>query len=587
MKNFFGAFFGSCLGILLTGIVITLITIVSIKNMVDDGNDKTYNSVENSVLKLSLNDQIKERTVENPFSKINLGPLMPEGSLGLNTILLNIKKAKEDKDIKGIYLEISNPIAGFATLEEIRNALIDFRSSGKFIYAYSETYSQKAYYIASTASKLYLNPQGTLEVKGLSSQIMFFKNMLDKLGVEVQVFRHGKFKSAIEPFMLDKMSEANRSQVETYLGSLWNHMLAGISKSRGITASEINNMADNLLIRNPSDALKYKLVDALKYEDEAMDDIKKAISIDQKEKIHFVSLEKYAESPNKTKLSSNKIAVVYAVGEIVSGKGSDDQVGSESVAKALRDARLDTSIKAIVFRVNSPGGSALASDVMWREVLLAKAAKPVVVSMGDVAASGGYYISCAANRIFAQPNTITGSIGVFGLIPNAQKALSEKLGITIDTVNTNKHSDVGTILRAASADEYNYIQKSVEDIYDVFITKVAEGRNISKNNVDSIGQGRVWSGTDALKIKLVDEIGGINDAIAYAAKLAKLSNYKLIDLPKQKDPLEELFNTGADEIETRTMKANLGEQYIFIKQLKTVLLKKGIQARVPYEMIIE
>ena len=587
MKNFFGAFFGSCLGILLTGIVITVITIVSIKNMVDDGNDKTYNSVENSVLKLSLNDQIKERTVENPFSKINLGPLIPEGSIGLNTILLNIKKAKEDKDIKGIYLEISNPIAGFATLEEIRNALIDFRSSGKFIYAYSETYSQKAYYIASTASKLYLNPQGTLEVKGLSSQIMFFKNMLDKLGVEVQVFRHGKFKSAIEPFMLDKMSEANRSQVETYLGSLWNHMLAGISKSRGITASEINNMADNLLIRNPSDALKYKLVDALKYEDEAMDDIKKAISIDQKEKIHFVSLEKYADSPNKAKLSSNKIAIVYAVGEIVSGKGSDDQVGSESVAKALRDARLDTSIKAIVFRVNSPGGSALASDVMWREVLLAKAAKPVVVSMGDVAASGGYYISCAANRIFAQPNTITGSIGVFGLIPNAQKALSEKLGITIDTVNTNKHSDVGTILRAASADEYNYIQKSVEDIYDVFITKVAEGRNISKNNVDSIGQGRVWSGTDALKIKLVDEIGGINDAIAYAAKLAKLSNYKLIDLPKQKDPLEELFNTGADEIETRTMKANLGEQYIFIKQLKTVLLKKGIQARVPYEMIIE
>jgi protease-4 len=587
MKNFFGAFFGSCLGILLTGIVITVITIVSIKNMVDDGNDKTYNSVENSVLKLSLNDQIKERTVENPFSKINLGPLMPEGSLGLNTILLNIKKAKDDKDIKGIYLEISNPIAGFATLEEIRNALIDFRSSGKFIYAYSETYSQKAYYIASTASKLYLNPQGTLEVKGLSSQIMFFKNMLDKLGVEVQVFRHGKFKSAIEPFMLDKMSEANRSQVETYLGSLWNHMLAGISKSRGITAAEINNMADNLLIRNPSDALKYKLVDALKYEDEAMDDIKKAISIDQKEKIHFVSLEKYADSPNKAKLSSNKIAIVYAVGEIVSGKGSDDQVGSETVAKALRDARLDTSIKAIVFRVNSPGGSALASDVMWREVLLAKAAKPVVVSMGDVAASGGYYISCAANRIFAQPNTITGSIGVFGLIPNAQKALSEKLGITIDTVNTNKHSDVGTILRAASTDEYNYIQKSVEDIYDVFITKVAEGRNISKNNVDSIGQGRVWSGTDALKIKLVDEIGGINDAITYAAKLAKLSSYKLIDLPKQKDPLEELFNTGADEIETRTMKANLGEQYIFIKQLKTVLLKKGIQARVPYEMIIE
>lgn len=587
MKSFFGAFFGSCLGILLTGVVIIVITIFSIKSMVDDGEVKSYKAVENSVLKLSLNDQIKERTVENPFSKINLGPLMPKGSLGLNTILLNIEKAKQDKNIKGIYLEISNPIAGFATLEEIRNALIDFKSSGKFIYAYSETYSQKAYYIASTASKLYLNPQGTLEVKGLSSQIMFFKNMLDKVGVEVQIFRHGKFKSAIEPFMLDKMSEANRTQVETYLGSLWNQMLAGISKSRGISVADINKMADNLLIRNPNDALKYKLVDDLKYEDEAMDAIKKAINIDQNDKIHFVSFEKYAESPDKTKSSSNKIAVVYAVGEIVSGEGSDDQVGSETVAKALREARLDTSIKAIVFRVNSPGGSALASDVMWREVLLAKAVKPVVVSMGDVAASGGYYISCAANRIFAQPNTITGSIGVFGIIPNAQKALSEKLGITIDTVNTNKHSDVGTILRGATADEYNYIQKSVEDIYDVFITKVAEGRNISKNNVDSVGQGRVWSGTDALKIKLVDELGGINDAIAYAAKLAKVTSYKLIDLPKQKNPLEELFSNGADEIEARTMKANLGEQYIYIKQLKNVLLKKGIQARVPYEMIIE
>lgn len=591
MKNFLGAFFGSCLGILVTGVVVAIIAIVSvtntIKNAIDNGGDEPYSSVENSVLRLNLDDEIKERGVDNPFGKMNLGPLMPKGNLGLNTILLNIKKAKADKDIKGIYLEIGSPSAGFATLEEVRNALLDFKSSGKFIYAYSETYSQKGYYVATTANKLFLNPQGGLEIKGLSSQIMFFKNMLDKLDVEVQIFRHGKFKSAIEPFMLDKMSEANRSQVETYLGSLWNQMISGISKTRNITVADINKMADGLLIRNPEDALKYKLVDGLKYEDEAFDEIKKSIGIAQKDKIHFVTLDKYKSSPNNFALSSNKIAIIYAVGEIESGKGDEDKMGSETIAKALRDARLDTSIKAIVFRVNSPGGSALASDVMWREVVLAKAVKPVVVSMGDVAASGGYYISCAASRIFAQPNTITGSIGVFGMIPNAQKALANKLGINIDTVNTNKHSDVGTILRGVTPDEYDYVQKSVEAIYDVFITKVADGRGMAKNNVDSIGQGRVWSGTDALKIHLVDELGGINDAIAYAAKLAKLPNFKTIDLPKKKDPLEELLDNSTDEMEARTMKANLGEQYIYLKQLKNVLLKKGVQARVPYEMIIE
>jgi protease-4 len=587
MKNFFGAFFGSCLGILLTGLVITVIAIFSIKSLVDDGNSKHYVSVKNSVLKLNLNQPILERSVENPFGKLDLGPLFPPPVIGLNTILSNIKKAKVDINIKGIYLEINSPVAGFATLEEIRNALIDFKTSGKFIFAYSETYSQKAYYIASVANKIYLNSQGTLELKGLSSQIMFFKNMLAKLGVEVQIFRHGKFKSAIEPFMLDKMSEANRSQIESYLASLWNHMLKGISESRKISVINLNKMANDLLIRNPEDALKNKLVDGLKYEDEVFDEIKKEIKIDGSDKIHFVSFDKYTLSPNVLKLSKDKIAIVYAVGEIISGKGSDDYIGSETLSKTLRDARLDTTIKAIVLRVNSPGGSALASDVIWREVLLAKTLKPIVVSMGDVAASGGYYISCGASKIFAQPNTITGSIGVFGLLPNLQKALSDKLGITIDTVNTNKHSDVGTILRGASSLESEYIQKSVEDIYDVFIKKVSEGRQISKSAVDSIGQGRVWSGENALKIKLVDEIGGINDAIAAAAKLAKISNYKLIDLPIQKNPIEELLSKGADEIEARTMKTNLGEQYIYIKQLKNVLIKKGIQARIPYEMLIE
>ncbi len=569
-------------------IIIVIASLTSVFSEAVKMNDhEVYKPKENSVLRIDLNGDIKERGVKNPFGELDLGPFMPEPSVGLNDIIANLKKAKDDKNIRGIYLEISNPIAGFATLEEVRNALLDFKSSGKFIYAYSEVYSQKAYYLATTANKLYLNPQGGMEIKGLSSQIMFFKKMLDKLDMEVQIFRHGKFKSAIEPFMLDKMSDANRTQVETYLGSLWNHMVDGIAKNRKITPKEINDMANNLSIRNPEDAVKYKLVDALKYEDEVFSDIKKNISLSETDKINFVSLNKYSGAFKESKLSKDKIAVIYAIGEIESGEGDDEKIGSVRIAKAIREARLDKNVKAIVLRVNSPGGSALASDVIWRETVLAQKAKPFIVSMGDVAASGGYYISCAADRIFAQPNTITGSIGVFGMIPNAQKALSEKLGITIDTVNTNKHSDVGTILRGASSEEFEYVQQSVEHIYDVFITKVANGRKTSKNNIDSVGQGRVWSGADAIKINLVDELGGINDAIAYAAKQAKISDYKLQLLPKQKDPLQELLGNTNDEMEARAMKTNLGEQYKYVKQVKNVLQLKGVQARLPYEIIIE
>lgn len=569
-------------------LIIVIASITSVFSEAIKMNEhETYKPKENSVLRIDLNGEIKERGVKNPFGEIDLGPFMPKPSLGLNDIIDNLKKAKDDKNIRGIYLEISDPVAGFATLEEVRNALMDFRTSGKFIYAYSEVFSQKAYYLATTANKLYLNPQGALEIKGLSSQLMFFKKMLEKLDVEVQIFRHGKFKSAIEPFMLDKMSDANRTQVETYLGSLWGHMITGIAKNRNITTNDINEMANNLSVRSPEDAVKYKLVDDLKYEDEVFSAIKKNIGISESDKIHFVSLTDYSGAFKESKLSKDKIAVVYAVGEIESGEGDDEKIGSARIAKAIREARLDKNVKAIVLRVNSPGGSALASDVIWRETVLAQKAKPFIVSMGDVAASGGYYISCAADRIFAQPNTITGSIGVFGMIPNAQKALSEKLGITIDTVNTNKHSDVGTILRGVSADEYEYVQQSVEHIYDIFITKVAAGRKTTKNNIDSVGQGRVWSGADAIKINLVDELGGINDAIAYAAKQAKVSDYKLQLLPKQKDPLQELLGNTKDEMETRAMKTNLGEQYKYVKQVKNVLQLKGVQARLPYEMIIE
>ena len=590
-KLFFGAFFGSCLGILVTGVVITLIIVFSIIGSVKDavkmGEEKTFALKDNAVLKLDLNGIISDRGSRNPLGDLDLGPFMPKGNIGLNDIITNLQKAKSDPKIKGIYLEVGSPSAGFATLEEIRNALLDFKSSEKFIYTYAEGYSQKGYYVATVADKVLLNPQGGMEIKGLSTQLMFFKNMLEKLNVEVQIFRHGKFKSAIEPFMLDKMSDANRAQVEIYLGSIWNQMVKGIGQQRGISAEAINAMADNMSVRSPEDALSLKLVDGLEYEDEVLSGIRKKLSIKEKDKINFVSLENYLNSGNKVNTSSNRIAVIYASGEIESGDGEENSIGSDRIAKAIREARLDDDIKAIVLRVNSPGGSALASDVIWRETTLAKKAKPFVVSMGDVAASGGYYISCAADRIFAQPNTITGSIGVFGLIPNAQKALSEKLGITIDTVNTNKHSDVGTILRGVTKEEHAYIQQGVEKIYDVFITKVGEGRNMPKNDVDSIGQGRVWSGADAVKIGLVDELGGLNEAVSYAAKKAKLKDYKIKDYPKRKEPLLEMLGASQEEVETRAIKSKLGEQYIYLQQLKHVLGSKGVQARLPYEMIIE
>lgn len=590
-RLFFGAFFGSCLGILVTGVVITLIivfTIIgSVKDAVKLGEEKTFAVKDNAVLKLDLNEPISDRGQRNPFGELDLGPFAPKGQIGLNDIITNLQKAKSDPNIKGIFLDVSSPSAGFATLEEIRTALLDFKSSKKFIYTYAEGYSQKGYYVATVADKIFLNPQGGMEIKGLSTQLMFFKNMLEKLDVEVQIFRHGKFKSAIEPFMLDKMSDANRAQVETYLGSIWNQVVKGISEQRGIPAADINAMADQISVRSPEDALNFKLVDDLYYEDEVQSAIRKKIGIAEKDKINFVSLNNYLNAGNTPKTASARIAVIYATGEIESGNGSDNSIGSDRIAKAIRDARLDDDIKAIVLRVNSPGGSALASDVIWRETVLAKKVKPLVVSMGDVAASGGYYISCAADRIFAQPNTITGSIGVFGLIPNAQKALSQKLGITIDTVNTNKHSDVGTILRGVTSEEHAYIQQGVEKIYDVFITKVGEGRKMPKSNVDSIGQGRVWSGVDAIRIGLVDELGGLNDAVSYAAKKAGIKDYKLVDFPKRREPLLEMLGATEEEMETRAIRSRLGEHYIYIQQLKHVLGTKGIQARLPYEMIIE
>ncbi len=591
MKQFFGAFFGSVVGIVIASIIAALIIVAGVTASFSDAfkkDEKAFKSKGTSVLELVFDSEIIDREKKNPFEELDLGDFGGEKGMGLNTILNNLEKAKEDTAIKGLFLNFKGFMAGKSALMDIRQGLVDFKKSGKFVYAYSEGYSQSAYYLASAADKIFLNPQGGMEWKGLNMSLMFYKKTLEKLGIDVQIYRHGKFKSAIEPFILDKMSDANRLQAETFLNSIWNNMLVDISESRKISIDELNAMANTLAINFPEDALSNKLVDDLKYEDEVMSELKKKLKLKEKDKINFVSHAKYAKAKDKKKeKTEDKIAVIYAIGQINSGEGDDEEIGSETIAQAIKDARLNDKVKAIVLRVNSPGGSALASEIIWREAVLAKKTKPFIVSMGDVAASGGYYISCAADKIFAQPNTITGSIGVFGMVPNFKSAFEDKLGITIDTVNTNKYSDVMTTMRGATPTESVYIQKSVEKIYDVFIGRVADGRKMSKEQVDSIGQGRVWSGSDALKINLVDELGSLNDAIAFAAKKANLKNYKLMDLPKQKNPFEDIFSKIETETEAKMVKKSMGEYYGYWKHVKSLMNNKGVYARVPYDFIIQ
>jgi len=584
MKQFFGAFFGSIIGIIVAAALAILLLVVAVKSSINEAfkDEEAGNSIvkSNSVLKLTLDGRITERSKENPLEDLlPAGPFSESSSNGLNDLTEKIKKAKGDAKVSGIFLCFKNFQTGFATLEELRNALLDFKSSGKFIYSYAEVYDQKDYYLASSANKIFLNPQGALEWKGLSTTLMFFKHSFEKLDLDVQIFRHGKFKSAIEPFMLDKMSEANRMQAETFLSSMWNQMTTGIAKERNLKVEDLNAMANNLSLRSPEDALK-GMVDQLSYEDEVVSAIKKKIGVAEKDKFKFVDFNKY-EAKNSVALKSGRIAVIYANGSIGEGEGSDDEIGSDRLSRTIREARLDDKIKAIVLRVNSPGGSALASDVIWREMALARKEKPTVVSMGDLAASGGYYISCAAERIFAQPNTLTGSIGVFGVIPNFKKMLESKLGITLDTVNTNKYSDMGA-LRPLSATESNFIQVSIEKVYGTFISRVADGRNLSLLQVDSIGQGRVWAGSDALKIGLVDELGGLNDAIAYAAKKAKIKEYRIQEMPKQISPFDGLLGKKEAEFESRLLQNKLGPLYNYFTQIQELSKMKGIQARLPY-----
>ena len=573
MKNFLKSTFSRLLSLILLVVLFLILVAILIPKA-----EQVIIVKDNSVLKIEFNDQILDRTSGNPFDAINIMDFSQEESVEFKDILDNIEKAKNDDKIKGIYLNFSSVNAGFSQIEEIRNKLLEFKENGKFIYSYADSYNQAAYYLASVSDKIVLNPEGIIELNGLSIGVMFYKGLMDKLGIEAQIIRHGKFKGAVEPFMYNQMSNENREQLEKFVNSLSDYMIGGIATAReGISSEEIHIMINNMDLSSSIKCLDRKIIDEILYEDEILSQLADLAE-------NEITLTDYMKGDNpKTSTSNNKIAIIYATGAINTGKGSYNTIGSETTVGAIREASEDENVKAIVLRVNSPGGSALASEIIWREINLAKQKKKIVVSMGDYAASGGYYIACNADRIFANNSTLTGSIGVFGIVPNTKKFLNEKLGIYIETVNTHKHSDIGMGYRRLSDEEVSVIQNSVEDIYETFITHVSEGRGITKQQVDEIGQGRIWSGVDALSIGLIDELGGLEAAIVSAAELAELEDYRIITLPKKTDMLEEFIKSFSAK-QNIVLPEFLGISEKTMNQLEFLNSKDKIQARIPFIM---
>ena len=585
MKQFFKFMFASMLGTFLLFILVTLISFGIIAAIIATASSDETVISKNTLLLVKLNKEIADRGSK---SKLVMGYAGPEKMTGLNDVLDNLKKAKQDNNIVGIYLDLSDIPFGISTLDEIRDGLLDFKTSGKFIWAYSEGYSQKSYYLATAADKIYLNPQGMIDFKGLASEMVFLKGMLEKLDIKMQIIRHGKFKAATEPLFLDKMSPENRIQITKLIDDIWEKMVSGIAESRKISKEELNRFADSLKIQTAEDALKYKFVDQLVYKDQLLSMIKKQMNIEEKKNIQLVTMDNYttALDSRKPRTGSDKIAVIYASGSIAGGEGDDQSIGSERISRTIRKAREDDKVKAIVFRINSGGGSALASDVIWREIDLARKIKPIVASFGDVAASGGYYIACAATKIMADPTTITGSIGVFGVIPNMEGLFNKKLGITFDWAMTNKNGDYIPVMKPLSPYQTMLIQRDVDHIYDVFTGKVAEGRKLMKARVDSIGQGRVWSGSDAKKIGLIDDFGGLTQAVELAATLAKTKNYRIVSLPEQKEWFEELIDQLTGNDPSVKLKEALGNDYRFYQYYKEIREMKGVQARMIMDLNI-
>lgn len=571
-------------GIIITSFLLFLIMLISISAMMAAGN-KPVSIAENSVLVLNTGIIIPDRNNDNPFSAFDPISRTIKKASGLNDILSNINKAKNDPKIKGILIEGGALPSGWATADEIRRALIDFRSSGKFVYAYADyLMTQQSYFIATAADRIWINPIGSLELKGISAEISFYHKALEKLGVEVQVIRHGKFKGAVEPYMLDEMSKDNRSQIAAYIGSIWDHAVSVISESRSIPEKRIREMADSLSSYSISYMTRQGILDGTMYRDQLDDTIRSATGTKEGKKLSFINMTKYSRVPDPLVKTSvkDKIAVIYAAGSIVTGKGDGSNIGGNSCAAELRKVREDSTIKAVVFRINSRGGNAMASDIIWREVSLTSKVKPVIVSMGNYAASGGYYMAAAATKIFASPATITGSIGVFGLIPNFNPLLEDRLGISSEVVGTNTFSDSPSVTRPMSGYEKNMMQYNVEQTYSTFTDVVAEGRKMKKADVDSIGQGRVWSGTDALNLGLVDTLGGLTDAINEAVAMTNLKEYRIVERPEKVDLYTSLLLDLSEDMKLKTLREELGLNVKYLLEMKEILSMEGVQASLPY-----
>ena len=584
MKSFFKTFFASFLGSAVLLAVLVILLIISFVSSLAKSSETNVTLKPKTVLYMNLNYDIPERTNSNSLEMyFNVNDI---DMAGMNDILNNIDAAATDPNIEGIFLDLSIINTSSANIEEIRNRLISFKESGKFIISYSETYSQSAYYLASVSDKIYMLPDGVLDIHGMASQAMFYKHLLEKLDIEMQIIRpaNNKFKSAVEPYFLDEMSEANREQTSVLMNSIWNKICNDISIARNIKVETINQLADNLtLMFDAQAAVDNGFVDELIYKDELLAKLHELTNTPDNKKLNIIKNTQYAKVRPELYKGEDKIAIVYASGQIIDGEGDESTIGSTTLSAALRQARNDKKVKAIVMRVNSPGGSAVASEVIRREVELAANEKPVIVSMGNYAASGGYWISSSSDYIFADPNTLTGSIGVFGTFPNLEGFFNDKLGLTFDEVKTNKNSDFGSLTKPLTPYQMKMMQKHVTDTYDDFITLVSTERNLRKTFVDSIGQGRVWSGTDAIEIGLVDELGGIDKAIAYAATKAGLSSYSIKEYPKQEDVLESLFKTETQEYYTKSiMKQNLGKAYQYLETIEKINQTEGVQALMPF-----
>ena len=586
MWQFVKYVFATIIGLLLFTII-SFLLLIGIGAALGSSDDKT--KVEaNTVLKLNLDVPIQEVSIENPFAEFSGG----QGNvLGLMDIKKAIANAKADPNIKGIYLDNQYPMAGWATLEEIRSSLLDFKKSKKFIYSYGEVLTEKAYYLSSVSDKIFLNPAGGMEWNGISAEYDFYKGTLDKLNIKPLIFKVGDFKSAVEPYFRENMSDASKLQSKVLIDGIFDHALTNIAASRGLNVQTLKNLADSLGIDSPQDALKNKLITHVGYYDEFETALKNELKLKNDDKIKFISLGKYekAESQVKEGSSENRIAVIIGEGGIVSGNGSDESIGSDRICAELRKARKDKKVKAVILRINSPGGSALASDIMWREVQLTKKEKPVIASMSDVAASGGYYMAMGCTKIVAQPNTITGSIGVFSVLFNVENFMKDRLGVTFDRVTTNAHSDWPSGTREMTDFEKNRLQKSTENIYSIFTQKAADGRKMPVEKLRAIASGRVWSGTDAKANGLVDELGGFDKAVEVAASSAKLKtgDYRLKYYTEKKNVFDQIMSKFNKDTEERIMLSQLGEFAPYLKTLKKLQKLDGIQARMPFDIVMK